>query len=325
MPGRRVLITGVSNFWGTELAGRLAADHAVERVVGIDTRAPERPLPGIELIETDLRSETLRDTLAGLDVDTIVHNDVNQFPAPDRRARQLHDINVIGTLNLLTAAERMPGLEAVVLRGSAAIYGSEPSAPDFVPEELALRALLRTRFQRDLGELEKLLDAFARRRPRVTCTILRLQPVLGLRLTNPITHLLRLPAVPTYLGFDPRVQFLHEDDSVDALAAAVARPLRGPVNVAGEGTVSLHWALRRLGRTPIPIPHPLFGTVVGAAQRAGALEMTPDMARYLRYGRGVDTTRMRDELGLTPNYRTVDIVETLASSLKAAATPAQAA
>jgi UDP-glucose 4-epimerase len=317
MPGRRVLITGVSNFWGTELATRLAADDGVARVVGIDSQRPAAPLDGVELIEADLRSDGLRELLAGLDVDTIVHNEVNQFPAPGRRARQLHDINVIGTLNLLTAAERLPNLETIVLRGSASIYGSEPGSPDFVPEELARQAPLRTRFQRDLGELEKLVDAFARRRPQVTCTMLRLQPVLGLRLANPITHLLRLPAVPTFLGFDPRVQFLHEDDSVDALAAAVARPLRGPVNVAGEGTVSLHWALRRLGRTPIPIPHPLFGTVVGAMQRAGALEMTPDMARYLRYGRGVDTTRMREELGLRPRLRTVDIVETLARGLKA--------
>jgi UDP-glucose 4-epimerase len=315
MPGRRVLITGVSNFWGTELAARLVADDGVARVIGIDTRAPTATLAGVELIESDLRSEELRDILAELDVDTIVHNDVNQFPAPDRRARQLHDINVIGTLNLLTAAQRIPALESIVLRSSAAIYGAEPSAPDFIPEELARQAPLRTRFQRDLGELEKLVDGFARRRPAVTCTLLRLQPVLGLRLENPITHLLRLPAVPTFMGFDPRVQFLHEDDSVEALLAAVRRPLAGAVNVAGEGTVSLHWALRRLGRTPIPIPHPLFGTVVGAAQRAGALEMTPDMARYLQYGRGVDTRRMREELGLRPRYRTADIVEALAAGL----------
>ena len=53
-----------------------------------------------------------------------------------------------------------------------------------------------------------------------------------------------------------------------ALEAAVRRPVRGPVNVAGEGSVSLSRLLRLAGRVPLPVPAPLFGAALGAGGAA---------------------------------------------------------
>ena len=89
------------------------------------------------------------------------------------------------------------------------------------------------------------MGAFARRHPAVICTVLRLQPVVGRGLDTPVNRLLRAPVVPTFLGYDPRVQLLDADDSVGALRRAVRRPVQGPVNVAGDGVVSLSRALRQ--------------------------------------------------------------------------------
>ena len=202
----------------------------------------------------------------------------------------------------------MDSVRTIVVRGSAAIYGSEPSAPAFFTEDLARRYPLRTRFQRDIGELEGLVETFARRHPRVTCTMLRVQPVLGHDLDTPITRFLALPVIPTMLGFDPRMQFVHQDDSVGALHAAVHRPYAGAVNVAGAGSVSLIRVLRRLKRPSLPIPHPLYAT--GA--RALRVEITEDMVRWLRFGRGVDTRRMTEELGFTPAYDTERTIQAVA-------------
>jgi UDP-glucose 4-epimerase len=177
---------------------------------------------------------------------------------------------------------------------------------------MAERYPLRTRFQRDLGELENLFANFARRHPAVTCTTLRMQPVVGPELDSPITRLLRAPVVPTFLGYDPRVQVLDADDSVAALATAVHRPVHGAVNVAGEGTVSLQRMLRRLRRPSLPLVPPLFGPVVGIAERLGLPEMAPEVPRYLRYGRGVDLTRMREDLRFTPALTTEQAIERVA-------------
>jgi len=321
-PARRILITGVANFWGTGLARALLADPEVERVIGIDTRVPPADVASaITLVDADLRAPDLRTVIRASAVDAVVHADIPQFPEPGRAARQLHDLTVMGTLQLLAAAGDLPTLRTLVVRGSAAIYGSEPAAPAFFTEDMATAAMERgaTRFQRDLGEIEKLVEGLARRRPDVTCTTLRLQPVIGSTLDTPITRLLRAPVVPVMLGFDPRLQVLHEDDSVAVLHRAVHHPVAGAVNVAAPGTVSLNAAIRRVGRLTVPVPHPLFATVAGAGRRLGLPPMSEDTVRYLRYGRGVATERMTDELGFTPRYDTPGAIDAVAAELRKAA------
>jgi UDP-glucose 4-epimerase len=306
--GRRVLITGVANSFGARLADVLAADAAVERVVGVDTRPVDPALAErIDVVAADLRSAELPPLVRAAAVDTVVHNDIVQFPEPGRPRAALHDINVIGTLQLLTVCEGLPTLRAIVVRGSAAIYGSEAGAPAFFTEEDAERFPLRTRFQRDIGELERLVGAFARRHPAVACAVLRLQPVVGRGLDTPVNRLLHAPLVPTMLGYDPRVQLLDADDAVGALHRAVMHPVRGPVNIAAEGVVSLSRALRHARRPALPVAAPLWGTLVAAARRAAGQPALPDeIARYLRFGRGVDTTRMRRDLRFQPRHSTLE-------------------
>jgi UDP-glucose 4-epimerase len=319
VPARCVLITGISTFWGRELAARLQEDPRVERIAALGTPEPRRASDRIEWIDVDPRSAELSTVLPRLDIEAVLHNDIHQFPEPGMSARRLHDLNVVGTLQLMAACQRMPELRALVVRGSAAIYGSEAAAPQFFTEALAMRYPLRTRFQRDIGELERLFDTFARRRSEVVCTMLRLQPVLGPSLQTPIMRLLRLPVIPIQMGFDPPMQFLAEADSVDVQLAALDRGVRGPVNVAAAGTIPLTAALRRLGKLPLPVPHPLWPTVMNAAARAGAPQVTEDMSRFIRYGRGVDTTRMESELRYTPKLTTAELVDSLASLERAAA------
>src|SRR6185295_16664391 len=177
-------------------------------------------------------------------------------------------------------------------------------------EQDADRFPLRTRFQRDVGELERLVGAFARRHPAVTCTVLRLQPVVGRDLDTPVNRLVRAPVVPTVLGYDPRVQLLDAEDAIGALRQAVLDPVRGAVNVAGDGVVSLSSALRHARRPALPIAGPLWGPLVGAARSAAGQPALPDeIARYLRFGRGVDTTRMGTELGFRPEHSTLEALE----------------
>ncbi|WCB95871.1 hypothetical protein DSM104299_04622 [Baekduia alba] len=318
LPTRRVLITGVSGPLGARVAARVAADPAVEHVIGVDSRRPPAPLADrITYVEADLRRDDLQQILKLASPHVVVHHDIVQFPEPGRSVRGLHDLNVIGTLQLLAACGDLPGLRALVVRGSASIYGSAPDAPAFFTEGLARSATLRTRFQRDVGELERLVEAFARRHPAVTCTVLRLQPVIGASVDTPIMRLFRAPVVPTFLGFDPRLQFVLDEDAIGAVAAAVATPVRGAVNVAGDGTVSLARSLRRLGKRALPIAAPLYGLTVATLARAGVVPpLNEDVIRYLRNGRGVDTTRMRRDLRFVPTHTTAQAIDAVAASIR---------
>lgn len=307
--GRRIAIAGIAGPWGTELARRLARDPGVEQIIGIDTREPEADLERTELIEVDIRSPVLSRLLPSTGVDTVVHCGIVWYPEPGKPARALHDINVIGTLQLLAACEKTPELERVIVRGSAAIYGCEPAAPSFFTERMARSYPLRTRFQRDIGELEAYFENFARRHPRLTCCMLRYQPELGADIETPLSRYLSLGAVPTQLGFDPRLQLLHTEDATGALLAATLSPVRGAVNVAPTGSISLSRALRLLGRVEVPVPHPLFGPALKrAGERLGVGALYGDAVRLLRYGRGVDNARLRTELGYEPRFDAIESV-----------------
>jgi UDP-glucose 4-epimerase len=303
MAGRRVVIVGVASHWGVELARRLERDPSVDYLAGIDIEPPPADLERTDFIEADVRTPLLSRLLPATEADTIVHCGILWYPAAGRPARALHDVNVIGTLQLLAACERTPTLERLIVRGSAAIYGCEGATPQFFTEDMARTLPLRTRFQRDVSELEAYVENFARRHPALTCCTLRCQPEIGPELDTPLVRYLGLPAVPTQLGWDPRLQFLHAEDAHGALEAATRDPVRGPVNVAPSGSISLSHVLRLVRRPAVPVPHPLFTVALERlGKRLGAGPLYGDGVRLLRFGRGVDNHRLRTEIGYQPRF-----------------------
>jgi UDP-glucose 4-epimerase len=307
--GRRVLITGVGSYLGTLLAARLESEPGFDAVVGLDTRRPREALAGTQVIHADIRDPAIGTLIARAEVDTVVHNSIVRQPGPGMSARAMHDINVMGSLQLLSACGQSPSIEAIVIRGSAGIYGAEPHAPQFFGEEMTRMFPLRTRFQRDVAEIETYFENYSRRHPEVTCTMLRYQPAIGPSLATQITRYLSQPACPTYLGFDPRIQLVHEEDALDSLVAAIRRPVRGAVNVAASGTIGLARMIRMARRPLLPIAGPLFGPITGAGRRLGLDAYSDDFRRLLRYGRGVDVARLERELGHRPRYTTAEALE----------------
>jgi UDP-glucose 4-epimerase len=147
--------------------------------------------------------------------------------------------------------------------------------------------------------------------------MLRYQPEIGPGLDTPLGRYLSLPIVPTQLGFDPRLQPLHADDATGALEAAVRNPVRGPVNVAPSGSISLSRALRLARRPTLPIPHPLFEPALARlGDRLGAGALYGDAVRFLRFGRGVDNARLRSDVGYEPAFDAEGAVRDFAASLR---------
>jgi len=299
----------VGSFVGGALARRLERDPEFEAVVGLDTRRPKLELERTELIEADIRNAVIARLIPQAEVDTVVHNQIVRRAGPGMSPTAMHDINVIGTLQLLAACEKSDTIRTIVIRGSAGVYGSEPHAPQFFTEEMTRLFPLRTRFQRDVAEIENYFETYSRRHPGVVCTMLRYQPGIGPSLDTQITRYLSLPVVPTYLGFDPRLQFVHEHDALEALVAAVRNPVRGAVNVACPGTIGLTRMVRLAGRASLPIVPSFFDGATGIGKRLGLLDFSDDFTRLLRHGRATDTTRLVEEVGYQPRYTTAEAVE----------------
>lgn len=69
-----------------------------------------------------------------------------------------------------------------------------------------------------------------------------------------------------------------------------------------------------LGRPALPLPPPLFAPLLERFDRQlGAGGLVGDGIRLLRFGRGVDNTRLLDEIGYQPRHDAVGAVRDLAS------------
>ena len=87
----------------------------------------------------------------------------------------------------------------------------------------------------------------------MTVTVLRCANVLGPDVDTAFTRMFGLPMVPMMLGFDPRLQFVHEDDVVHALEHAAFHRVPGVFNVAADGVLALSEIIGLLGKRALPI------------------------------------------------------------------------
>jgi UDP-glucose 4-epimerase len=216
----------------------------------------------------------------------------------------MNEANVIGTMQLLGACQRSPDVRRVVVKSTTTVYGASHRDPSMFSEEMGPKVMPRSGYSRDALEIEGYVRGFARRRPDVSVAMLRAANVIGPGVDSPIAQYFRLPVVPTVLGFDPRLQFVHEHDLTGALRHAVLTDVAGTFNLAGDGVLLLSQAIRRLGRAGLPVPSFALSAVASAMRGVGRSEFASDLVNFLIYGRGVDTTRLREEFGYTPRYTT---------------------
>jgi UDP-glucose 4-epimerase len=291
--GRRVLITGLGTFWGARVAQALEADESVEVIVGLDTREPTIALERTEYVRSDENYSILNRIVRATRVDTIIHT----FLVVDStmmRAKQMHEINVIGTMNLFAAASAAGStVRDVVVKSSTYIYGASELDPYFFTEDMVRSKPPRTRVERNLESIEAYVRDFAIDNPHVNVSMLRFSNVLGDDIITPVSRALSLPVVPSIMGFDPHLQFVHEDDVVRALLYVLAERLPGIYNVAGDGLLPWSEVAAICGKKTWPLPP--VGTELAAVplQRLG-VELPTELLNLLRYGRGVDNRKLKD-------------------------------
>ncbi|MCU1350978.1 MAG: nucleoside-diphosphate-sugar epimerase, partial [Acidimicrobiales bacterium] len=101
--GRRVLITGLGTFWGGRVAQALEADPDVDVIIGLDRAEPQVKLERTEYVRSDENYSILSRIVQATGVDTIVHTFL-VVDSTQMSSRLMHEINVIGTMNLFAAA-----------------------------------------------------------------------------------------------------------------------------------------------------------------------------------------------------------------------------
>jgi UDP-glucose 4-epimerase len=314
-PGRIVLVTGVSRDLGRRFARAVSTDPGVARVIGVDVVPPRGDIGDVSFVRADIRNPVIAKVIAKEDVDTVVHMSVISTPGSAGGRNTMKELNVIGTMQLLAACQKARSVQHLVVKSTTTVYGASNRDPAMFTEEMGPRRSPRAGYAKDVAEIEGYVRGFARRRPDVRVTLLRAANVIGPHIVSPITSYFRLPVIPTVLGYDARLQFLHERDMLRVLQHAVVEEIPGTFNVAGDGILMLSQAIRRLRRPSVAMPGFAVGSLGSALRSARVADFSPEQLSFLTYGRGVDTTRMRDILGFEPEFTTAEAFEDFGSLL----------
>ena len=304
---RRILVTGIADRVAAELVRELEEDDSIELIAGVDFREPRRAFKRAEVMVADLRSRALGHILEAVRPDTVIHLQRASYGDDEASIEEAHEINVMGTINLAASLQRTQSMRKFVLMSSLHVYGGDPTDPAILTEDAKVRVPARTKLAGDLAEIEGAVNLLARGKRKLAVTCLRFADLIGRQSDEPMARYLRMPLVPSLLGYDPRLQFCHEGDAIAILKRAALEDCAGLYNVAADGAVYLSQALRLGARIRLPIAPPLIGAVMGAANFAGLTTLAPHCLLTLRYGRVVENTRAKARFGQF-RYTTRDAV-----------------
>ena len=311
---KRILVTGLASFWGGRLAQALEKDPTVDVIVGLDKDEPTLQFERTEFVRVDESYSMLARIVSAAQIDTIVHT----FLVVDSTSvtpRQMNEINVIGTMNLFAAASAAGStVRNVVVKSSTYVYGTAPEDPMFFTESMARSRTPRTRVEQTLGEVESYVRDFAEDNPHVTVSLLRFSNVLGPEISTPLSRALSLPLVPSVFGFDPRFQFVHEDDVMRATLFALEHELPGIFKVAGEGLLPWSAVAKICGKRTFSLP-PVGAALVTAPLGRIGVKFPPELLGLLRYGRGVDNRRLTAK-GFDYLYTSAGAVQAFVEALR---------
>ncbi|SOD66862.1 Nucleoside-diphosphate-sugar epimerase [Streptomyces zhaozhouensis] len=327
--GLRVAVTGASGNLGTRVLDALAAEPAVDALLGISRRAPGAPPPGVRWVETDLGDERSGERLAEAftGVDAVIH--LAWLLQPSRDPLATWATNVLGTQRVLeaVAAADVPVLACA---SSIAAYGPRHrGAPDEpVDESWPTHGRPTAAYSREKAYVERLLDSFEARHPDVR--VVRMRPSFvfqraaaaaqrrlfaGPFLPNRLLRPGLVPAVPDIPGL--RFQAVHAEDVADAFRRALLRPgAGGAYNLAGDGTLTARELGLLLGARPVPVPAGLARGALGAAWRLRLVPVDPELLDTLLWLPRLSTARAREELGWRPAHDGAEAVAELLAGLR---------
>jgi len=298
--GERILITGISGGQGRLIARRLAGSF---KITGVDKTAWEGHPQGIRIHVLDVRKRKFEDVFRTERPDAVVHLAyIRHFrAAPAVR----HEVNVLGTKRVLEYAAAA-GVKRVVVLSSGYVYGALADNPYYMDEDYPLNVSRTYPEVRDLSEVDTLATTFLWKHPEIATTILRPVNTLGYYVHSSIGRYLKQRYVPTILGYNPMMQFIHEEDVCEAIALALQTGTHGVFNVVGRGAVPLKVAVRETGGIAMPMPEIFAQGFYGALFRLGLYHTPVTALDFLKFPSMLDGRRFQQATGFSPLFNLED-------------------
>ncbi len=302
----KIAIIGTSGIHGSNILRMLEEDKTIKSIIAIDCRKPPFQTKKTKFYKLDL-TETLADVslaeiLTKEKCDTVIHC---AFPmTPPKNQAFAHELISIGTMYVFNACAEAR-VRKIILASTTDVYGAFPFNPNFLEEDVHQpKGDRQSPFLADKIDAEKQALRYAKKHPESIVTILRFATILGPTVQSYKTRFLRRPFVTTMMGFDPLLQFIHEEDVLKAFQLAIIKDAPGIFNIVGDGVLPLSRVIKIIGKIRVALPQIGFKTMV---QLLWSLDLAPAPAshvNFLRYLCIADGSKAKKQLGFVPRFST---------------------
>ena len=303
-----IALTG-GGYKGVALLKWLEHDSRFPHVVYLNNKRPDLILKKSKFYRIDL-TETLADVqlaeiLKKEGVDTLVHTAIPVTPPHD--VARSHELISVGSMYICNAAAEAK-VRKLILSSTTDVYGAFPNNPNYITEDHPPRAGTNSHFLSDKIDAENNFLRYGKKDPDRVVTILRYATILGPSIHSFKTEYLSRWVVPTVWGYDPMVQFVHEEDLLQAFKIAVIEDHPGIFNIASEGVLPLSKVIQLMGKFNFPMF--LLG-LKSFVQLLWYLDISPAPANrldFLKYLCCASIEKAKQQMGFKPKYNCKEAV-----------------
>ncbi len=304
----RYVITGGAGYIGSRLVDLLSRREETEQIVICDLAPPAAYRPKTQFERVDVRDrDSVRAVLQRSGADALIHLAFILNPSHDEHL--MYDVDVNGTHNVLEAAAAAGTGQALVTSSSTA-YGAFPDNPVPLTEDDPVRGVPTFAYGRDKTESDRLCQLWAAAHPDRVMTIVRPCIVFGPNVDNYLVRLwTKQPFTPDAGHLHNQIQFVHEDDVVEAIAALLLGRHGGAFNVAGDGLMTLRECSELIGSPIRRMPLRAFRGLARAMWAARMSEAPPGQIEFALHPWIVSSEKLKRTTGWSPRHTSRETFE----------------
>jgi UDP-glucose 4-epimerase len=276
---KRILITGCSGYLAQRLIDACRLDPEIEWLGGIDVRAPQNT-DGLHFFPLDVRAPEIETLLRQNQITTVVH--LAWVFNPTHEPNLEYDVDVEGSRNILTCVEKAAVPHLIYLSSTTA-YGPHPDNPPIFDEKFPRRGHAEYLYSKYKAEVDHLMLNYWKEHPVQDMFVIRAPIVLGPNTRNVVTQMTELPVLIGIRGYDPPMQFIHEQDLQRLLVWAIERKPRGFYNVVGNGTITYSRIVEILKKPSLWLPGWMIYPTLRILWGLRAVPFPPSILDFIRY------------------------------------------
>jgi len=307
---KRWLITGASGAIGLQVIKRMFKDDFANiEVVASDVRPLPRFLTHKKLsfLKLDIRSPEAKKLVSEGKFYGIIHLASIVSPGKNSNREFEYSVDVLGTKNILEAAE-IGGVKQIIVTSSGAAYGYHKDLPDWITEEEPVKGNEVFAYSWHKKCVEDMLEEYRKKLPGLKQLIIRPGTILGDMMKNQITDLFEKPVVIGIIGSDSPFVFIWDQDVAEIIYQGMLQEKTGIFNLAGDGKVTNFELAKILKKPLVKIPASILRGALGLLKRFNLTQYGPDQIDFLKYRPVLDNKKLKTVFGYTPVYTSKEVL-----------------